>query len=160
MIKTLELLKQRFLTGMKPTQQDFHDLIDTLADGSRLKVTEHSETTYSGSPTDGELVFCSSLMGRVTITDTERQGVAMIVFRPSSTDALRLPSSCMVSGDISSLTSSGPLLATGRTYIMHLMPRMAEIRAVYSAGRLPQVGVGDRRLLTEDGRLLTLEGRN
>lgn len=160
MIKTLELLKQRFLTGMKPTQQDFHDLIDTLADGSRLKVTEHTATTYSGTPDDGEMLFCTPLMERVTVTDAERQGTAMIVFRPKNADALRLPGSCMVSGDIESLAATGPRLATGRTYVVRLLPRMAEVRAVYSAKRLPQVGVGDSRLLTEDGRLITLESRN
>lgn len=160
MIKTLELLKQRFLTGMKPTQQDFHDLIDTLADGNRMKVTEHTATTYSGEPEDGEMVYCTQAMVRVTVTSVERQGEATIVMRPKNSDSLRLPGSCLVSGDIESLTSTGPRLKTGRTYVVRLMPRVAEVRAVYSAKALPTLVIGDRRLATEDGLLINLESRS
>ena len=39
MIQTIEYLKGRFATGMAPTEQDFTDLIDTLA---------NAEVTTSG----------------------------------------------------------------------------------------------------------------
>jgi hypothetical protein len=36
MVRTLNYLKERFLTGMKPTEQDFTDLIDTLANAESI----------------------------------------------------------------------------------------------------------------------------
>lgn len=159
MIKVIEELKQRFLTGMKPTQQDIHDLIDTLADGSRLKTTDHAEATYTGSPADGEMVICAPAMERVTITSADRQGTATVVFHAKNADTLRLPQGCMVSGDIASLTASGPRLAAKRTYILRLMPRLATVQAVYSQSSTPVLVIGERRLLAEDGRLLVMENR-
>jgi hypothetical protein len=45
MIQTIEYLKGKFATGMKPTGQDFTDLIDTLANA---EITTSGPATATG----------------------------------------------------------------------------------------------------------------